>query len=176
MLHDQTVFAFSQQAQALLGQLAKAESWCADHGIAESDFLGTRLAADMRPLSGQLNFVVAELLKPMRHLTGQALPDPADALPTIASHRARISAALAVIGGLRGDQVDGDPARRITLELPNGMAFDMSAADYVRDWAVPQFFFHIMAAYALMRHNGVPLGKADFVPHMARHARRPAQS
>jgi hypothetical protein len=60
----------------------------------------------------------------------------------------------------------------IGLELPNGMAFDLNAADYVRDWAVPQFYFHIMTVYAILRMRGVPLGKADFVPHMLRHARK----
>lgn len=172
MLHDQTVTIFTQQARALLGQLTKAETWCEEQLIDQADLLDSRLAADMFPLGSQLAFVVAQLLQPMRRLTGQPLPDPAEAAPTLAAHRARISAALDQIAALTADDVNGDPARMIGLELPNGMAFDLSAVDYVRDWAVPQFYFHIMAAYAILRMRGVPLGKADFVPYMLRHARK----
>jgi hypothetical protein len=175
-LYDLTVTAFTQQSRALLGQMAKAETWCVEQGVTDTDMLDTRLAPDMHPLSVQFDFVVAQLLQPMRRLTGQALADPEEAGPTLAAHNTRIKAALVMIAALPAAEVNGDPARMIELILPNGMTFDLSAADYVRDWAVPQFFFHIMAAYTLMRHRGVPLGKADYVPHMVRHARRPSAS
>src|SRR3546814_14813192 len=51
------------------------------------------------------------------------------------------------------------------------MVFDLSAIDYVRDWALPQFYFHIVAAYAILRHMCVPLGKADYASYMMRHLR-----
>ena len=172
MLHAQTVTVFLQQGSALVGQLAKAQNWCREHGVDEAELLDTRLAADMFPLAKQLDFVIAQMLQPLRRLTGQDLPDPAEAAPSLAAHQDRLRAALALIEPLTVGGVDGDPDRMVAMDLPNGMAFDMNAADYVRDWAVPQFWFHIMAAYAIMRLRGVPLGKADFVPHMMRHLRR----
>lgn len=172
MLHDQTITVFTQQSHALLGQLTKAEKWCEEQGIDQADLLDSRLAPDMFPLAMQLTFVAAQLLQPMRRLTGQELPDPAEAAPTLAAQKARISAALDQISALAAEDINGDPDRMIGLELPNGMAFDLSAADYVRDWAVPQFYFHIMTVYAILRMRGVPLGKADYVPHMLRHARK----
>src|SRR3546814_9766530 len=67
--------------------------------------------------------------------------------------------------------LDGDLDRMVSFELPNGMVFDLSAFDYVRDWAVPQFAFHRTMAYAILRHMRVPLGKADYVSYMMRHLR-----
>ena len=51
------------------------------------------------------------------------------------------------------------------------MTFDLTAEGYVRDWALPQFYFHLMTAYAILRANGVPLGKIDYVPYMMRYLR-----
>ena len=70
--------------------------------------------------------------------------------------------------------VDAATDRTIALDLPNGMAFDLSGRDYVRDWVLPQFHFHTAMAYAILRNQGVAVGKADLVPYMMAHARRPA--
>lgn len=172
MLHAQTVPVFLQQTRALIGQLNKASSWCADNGVAEADLLDTRLAPDMFPLSQQLHFVAAQMLRPMRSLTGLELPDPAEAGPTLDAHRVRLNAAISLLEPLSVHDVDSDPHRMIALEVPNGMVFDLTAADFVRDWALPQYWFHMMTAYALMRLRGIPLGKADFVPYMIKHRRK----
>lgn len=63
----------------------------------------------------------------------------------------------------------------VDLTLPNGVRFVMSAEADIRDWIMPNFYFHVTMAYALLRKAGVPLGKMDFLPHMKRHSRpRPA--
>ena len=54
----------------------------------------------------------------------------------------------------------------IAHALPNGMILDLTAEQYARDWALPQFYFHLMTAYAILRANGVDLGKADYVAHL----------
>lgn len=175
MLFDQTVTPFTQQTTALIGQLAKAEAWCGEHGTSEAELLESRLAPDMFPLAKQLDFVTAQVLQPMRRLTGHELTDPAEAGLTLAAHKQRLAASIAMLASLSVAEVDRDPARMIAMDLPNGMTFDLSAGDYVRDWAVPQFYFHIMSAYAILRHRGVPIGKADYVPHMMRHLRKPSK-
>ena len=60
----------------------------------------------------------------------------------------------------------GDPDRMIAHELPMGMIFDLTGEQYARDWALPQFYFHVLTAYAILRAQGVELGKADYVAHM----------
>ena len=54
----------------------------------------------------------------------------------------------------------------MALDLPNGMTFDLTAEQFARDWALGQFYFHVTAAYAILRKEGVEIGKADYVPHM----------
>lgn len=58
-------------------------------------------------------------------------------------------------------------------DLPIGLTFDLTAAQYARDWTLPQFYFHVMTAYAILRNAGVALGKADYVPHMFAYLRQP---
>jgi uncharacterized protein len=172
MLHDQFRISFVQQARALCGQLDRAATWCAAEGVSEADLLGASLAPDMFPLAKQLDFVVAQVLLPLRRLTGQDIADPAEAAGGLAAYRDRLAAAVAIVEQIDSAELDAAAGQAVAFDLPNGMAFDLSGADYVRDWAVPQFFFHVMTAYAIMRMRGVPLGKADFVPYMAKHARR----
>ena len=59
----------------------------------------------------------------------------------------------------------------MAIELPDGMTFDMTGEQYARDWALPQFYFHVITAYAILRHQGVDIGKADYVPHMFAYLR-----
>ena len=54
----------------------------------------------------------------------------------------------------------------MVLDLPNGMTFDLTREQFARDWALGQFTFHVIAAYAILRKQGVAIGKADYVPHM----------
>ncbi len=69
------------------------------------------------------------------------------------------------------DVPDLDPATPIVHALPQGMVFDLTAEQYVRDWALPQFYFHVMIAYAILRAQAVALGKPDYVAHMFSYLR-----
>ena len=68
--------------------------------------------------------------------------------------------------------MSGFAQRKIAIELPNGMAFDMTGSEYAVNWATPQFYFHLVTAYNILRHNGVPLGKVDYVQHMFAYLRK----
>jgi len=76
-----------------------------------------------------------------------------------------------LLDGLTPDALDEYAGRLIVHELPNGMIFDLTAEEYARDWTLAQFYFHIMTAYAILRSEGVDLGKADYVPHMLTYLR-----
>jgi hypothetical protein len=76
-----------------------------------------------------------------------------------------------MIDGLPQEALDGDDQRPIAHQIPNGMIFDLTAMQYARDWALPQFYFHVMAIYAILRGEGIALGKADYVSHMFRYLR-----
>jgi len=70
--------------------------------------------------------------------------------------------------------LDGAPPEDpLVLTLPMGMTFDLTREQFVRDWALGQFYFHLMAAYAILRKEGIGIGKADYVPHMFAYLRDP---
>ncbi|MNG36593.1 hypothetical protein D3C84_1236700 [compost metagenome] len=69
-------------------------------------------------------------------------------------------------------QVDEGAERQIAIALPNGITFDMTGSEYAVNWVTPQFYFHLVTAYNILRHNGVPLGKADYVQHMFAYQRQ----
>ena len=139
--------------------------------------LSARLADDMFPLATQIRFACVQALEGVSRSSGVDLPDSVSTLldegrnageapGTIRDAQARIRETLATVDSMFETQSGLEASAQIAHELPNGMIFDLTAEQYVRDWAIPQFYFHLMAAYAILRGQGVPLGKIDYVAHM----------
>jgi len=154
---------------SLDGWLAKA----AEHG--GDALLERKLADDMFPLSRQIRFVCNLPGEAMAGAAGVAYSSSDIDDATLPAARERIAATRALIKGWRETPFGADDAP-IELSLANGMTFDLDTLSYVRDWALPQFYFHLMSAYAILRAAGVPLGKADYVGFMFRYLRQPAAS
>ena len=144
--------------------------------------LSARLAEDMFPLATQIRFACVQAQEGVYRLKGEDFPASIDTLlnegrnagerpGSIADARARIAETIALLDTLAPDALDGDPQRPIAHALPMGMIFDLTAEQYARDWTLPQFYFHVMAAYAILRAQGVALGKADYVTHMFAYLR-----
>ena len=167
----------SNQLRAVSGWLDKAEDFAVGRGDSPEALLPLRLAADMFPLTTQLRFLAFQAQEPVYRLRGEAVPeavlqvrqegrDGGELPGSWAEARARVGEAADLLATVGPDEFDGKAGAAIAHELPNGMIFDMTGDLYVRDWALPQVAFHQMAAYAILRQAGVPLGKVDFVPHM----------
>lgn len=179
-LTNLVVPTYRQQLRMLAGLLDKAQAQMP--GAEAEALMSARLTPDMFPLSTQVRFVVIQAQEAVYRLRGEPLPDRLQQVAdegrnggerpgTIADAKARIDEALSVLDGLAPDALDAGADRVVSLELPNGIAFDMSGEQYVRDWALPQFYFHLVTAYAILRSRGVDLGKADYVPHMFAYLR-----
>lgn len=165
---------YLQMLDALSKWLDKAEQ---ELSGAQLDALpSARLAPDMFPLSTQIRFACAQALEGVCRLGGATFPPlhatlleegrEAGMRPgSLVDARARIAETLALVSALP-ECKGSDGAAAIAHELPNGMVFDLTEGQYSRDWALGQFYFHIMIAYAILRHQGVELGKADYVAHM----------
>ncbi len=166
-LADQSLPLFDQMLGTLDGLLAKAAA-----DPRSDSLLAARLADDMVPLATQIRFTCDQAVTGLKRLTGLAFASDETDDATIVAARQRIAATRAWIAGLDPVALGADDAL-VEFELPNGMGFAMTAAQYVRDWAVSQFYFHLMAAYAILRSKGVPLGKADYLPFMARYLKAP---
>lgn len=171
---------YTQMLKTLSGWLSKA-----DNQIPKADaeaLLSARLAPDMYPLSTQVRFSCVQAQEAIFRLKGQAFPSSIDELieegqragdrpGSLSDAHARIDETIALLEGLSPDALDAGSDRPIVLELPNGMVFDMTAEQYARDWALAQFYFHLMTAYSILRSEGIELGKADYVPHMFAYLR-----
>jgi hypothetical protein len=179
-LPDILVPTYVQMLGALSAWLGKAEAQLA-RSEAES-LMGARLAPDMFPLSTQIRFACVQAQEGVFRLRQQPFPasvsvlldegrNAAERPGSIADARARITETLAVVQKAAADAPNLTPATPIAHELPQGLVFDLTAAQYVRDWALPQFYFHVIAAYAILRARGIDLGKADYVAHMFAYLR-----
>lgn len=171
MLHSLTIPAYENALRALSGQLDKALAWGADNNVGELQLLAARLAPDMFPLPTQIRFSCGQALQAVTRLGAAGAPDFADDADSFAAMQDQIARTLGFLASVDPAALGDDDDRPVEFSLPNGMVFDLSAAAYVRDWALPQFYFHIVAAYAIMRHMGVPLGKADYASYMMQHLR-----
>jgi hypothetical protein len=142
------------------------------------------LAPDMYPLAGQVRFACYLAQEPIYRLQG--MQPPANLLDVRAAGWAsrerpgEMSVALDLLAGTiellnRHDYsaLAASAERSLTLELPDGHVFDLNGAQYLRDWALPQFYFHVNTAYAILRNGGIDLGKADYIPHMFGYLRAP---
>lgn len=171
MLYDLTIPAYRNGLKALSAELDRALSWGEDNGIGELQFMVARLAPDMFPLAAQVRFACTQAVQPLVRLGVEDGVEFGDNAGDFAGMQDQIAQTIAFLETVDPAALGDDGDRPVCFELPNGMVFDMTAFEYLRDWAQPQFYFHRVAAYAVLRHMGVPLGKADYVGYMMRHLR-----
>ncbi len=165
--------------QTLAGLLDKARRQVPDQ--AES-LLSARLSADMLPLAAQVRFAVFQAQEAVFRLRGEPVPEWLHAIAaegrnagetpgSMANAMKRIEGALAFLADVSDHALDAGAGLSIAIELPGGITFDMTGEQYVRDWALPQFYFHVITAYGILRNQGLEIGKADYVPHMFAYLR-----
>ncbi len=146
-------------------------------GEAGEALISARLAPDMFPLATQVRFACVQALEGVSRLRGDPpfeeidallgeLRKPAEMVGSIAEAQRLLAKTVALIEAAASDLRGGDPDRALAHGLPIGIVFDFTAEQYARDWSLPQFYFHVVTAYAILRHQGVSLGKADYVGHL----------
>jgi uncharacterized protein len=157
-LYAMTVPTFIRAFKNLDHVLAKA----ADSGIAEEELFNARLIADMLPLAKQVQ-IASDTARFAAVRVGQAEPSAmADEETSIAQLRERIAKTIAYLEAVDPAGFAGRETAQVVLKLPQGEV-PFTGQSYVTDFALPNFFFHVTMAYALMRMKGVPLGKMDFL-------------
>ena len=123
-----------------------------------------RLAPDMLPLASQVRIACDTAKLGVARLAGIDAPKHADTETTLPEFQARVAATLDYLGTISASQIDGREAMQITFPVGrDGATLTMSGEDYLRYRALPNFYFHITTAYDILRHNGVDLGKADYL-------------
>ena len=161
-MYQASVPVFQKSLTALKGVLAKGAAHALDKKIDESVFLGSRLAPDMFPLTRQVQIAADFGKGPVARLAGVELPKYEDIETTFASLAARIDKTLAFISTFKPEQIDGQEDRDIELTIA-GKPVVFKGQPYLLHFALPNLYFHMSMSYAILRHNGVDIGKRDFV-------------
>lgn len=160
-LHTFTVPVFIKTLTALDGILTKAEAFIAEKKIDESTLLNDRLAPDMFPFIKQIQIACDNAKGAAARLSGTENPSHADEEKTLTELHARIAKTLDFVKGITEASYEGAETRKITLPYFPGKY--LTGFDYVREYVLPNFFFHVVTAYDILRKQGMELGKADYV-------------
>ncbi len=156
-----SVGVFTRMLTNLHGMLEKAEAYAAERKFKPDVLVDQRLAPDMLPLSFQIQNATDHAKGAAARLSGRELPSWPDDEKTFDDLKARVKKALDYLATFRPEDIDGTENRNITLKR-NGEDYTIRGEDYLLGRAQMNVWFHVTTAYNILRHNGVPLGKADF--------------
>jgi len=155
--------AFEIGLSALSAVLDKAAIYAAARKIEPSVLLQSRLSPDMFPLVRQVQIASDQAKNGTSRLAGIEPPRYEDNETTIDQLKERLARTLAFLKSVDPEKIDGSADRDITFPLGPTNKGHMKGADYLNHFVLPNFYFHITAAYAILRHCGVDIGKRDFL-------------
>lgn len=146
----------------LAGILEKAEAHAAHQNIDPSVLIQSRLYPDMYPLVRQIQIATDVAKGGAARLAGQTPPPYADTETTFAELQTRLAKTIAFLQTVTPEQIDGSEEKTITLKV-GGREKTFAGLPYLLEFVLPNVYFHTTTAYAILRHGGVNLGKADFL-------------
>ncbi|MCA0212872.1 MAG: DUF1993 domain-containing protein [Proteobacteria bacterium] len=125
--------------------------------------LQSRLAPDMLPLARQIQIACDGAKNGVARLSGVEAPKFDDTESSLGELKERIGKTLAYLASVPAAQLDGNESKDITFPVGKDKTRTMTGEAYLKHWMLPNFFFHVTTAYAILRHNGVELGKSDYL-------------
>lgn len=161
-MHSASVPMFTQVLTTLSRVLDKAEAHATSRKITPAALLEARLFPDMYPMTSQVQFTCDFAKGAVARLAGVAVPRFEDHETTFDELRARIAKTLAFIQSVDAASINGSEDRDIELKFGDKQ-LKFKGREYLVGFAIPSMVFHMTIAYAILRHNGVELGKADFL-------------
>lgn len=161
-MHATSAHLFTRMLTNLSACLDKASAYAAERKFDPDVLVSSRLAPDMFPLSFQIQTATDHAKGSLSRLTGREIPSWPDTEKTIDELKARIATALDYIAGFSPADLEGSDTRTVTVKV-NGVDTELSGEVYLLQRVLPNFMFHVTTAYDILRHNGVPVGKRDFV-------------
>ncbi|WP_119303561.1 DUF1993 domain-containing protein [Dongia deserti] len=161
-MYQASVPVFVRGLENLGNILAKAATHAEAKKIDPAVFINARLAPDMFPLSRQVQIASDAAKGCTARLAGVEVPSYPDTETTFPELQERVAKTIAFVTGLTASQIDGSEDRVVTLKQ-RGEDVRYRGQDYLLKLALPNFFFHAVTAYDILRHNGVEVGKADYL-------------
>lgn len=162
-MYDACVPVIKQMLTALSDVLAKAEAHAIDRKIEPAALLQARLFPDMFPLARQVQIACDFGKSIPSRLAGVDVPAYDDTEQTFPELQARIAKTLALLESIAPAAFEGSEQRQIVLRPGTPKERSLDGRAYLLSYGLPQFFFHVTTAYGLLRHNGVAIGKKDFM-------------
>jgi hypothetical protein len=161
-MHEASVPVFCRSLHNLSAVLDKAERQAAERRIEPAVLLNQRLAPDMYPLDPQVQAATNFAKGAAARLVGIEAPHFESVEKSFEELRQRISRTAEFMQGIDAAKIEGSEEREITTSQ-SGEAMTFDGRTYLLHFALPNFFFHVTVAYAILRHNGIVIGKADFI-------------
>lgn len=154
---------------AFIGMLTNMKSWL-DLAAAtgnEADLIGAKLADDMFPLARQIQIAADAAKGAGARMTATEAPVMPDEESTFAELQARCDKTIAYLQGLDAAAFDAGADREVVITFPNGAGVKFDGLTFLTQFAAPNFYFHATTTYAILRANGVGIGKQNFLGHLA---------
>ena len=146
--------------------LSNMKSWLVKAADREGDLLTAALAPDMRPLPAQYQMASDTAKNALARLTGTTAPTMPDTEASFAELADRCDRTIVYLQAIDPTALEGAAERDVEMRFPNGMGYGWTGATFLTGFALPNFFFHVTTVYAILRANGVVLGKPDFLQHL----------
>ncbi|MGY8665002.1 DUF1993 domain-containing protein [Bradyrhizobium sp. UFLA05-109] len=161
--YDAVVPAYLQMLNSLTGLLAKAEAHCAAKKIEPSVLIGSRLFPDMLPFGKQIQLVSDFAAKGCARLTHTEVPSMPDTETTFAELKQRLAKTIDFVKAFKPEQFDGADVREVTFPAGPDRTVTLEGQQFFSSVSLPNFYFHAATAHGILRHNGVEIGKRDFL-------------
>jgi uncharacterized protein len=161
--YDSTVPAYLQILSSLSGLLGKAEAYCETKKVQPEVLFGARLYPDMLPFSKQIQLACDFAAKGCARLTHSELPVTPDTEKSFSELRQRLANTIDYVKRFTPAQFDGADSRDVTFPTGPDSNLTLKGQDFVNRVSFPNFYFHAAIAHGILRHNGVEVGKRDFL-------------
>jgi hypothetical protein len=161
--YDATVPAFLQILGSLTGLLTKAEAHCEARKIQPEVLLNARLFPDMLPLSKQVQLACDFAAKGCARLTHSEVPSVPDTEKTFAELKARLAKTIDYVKAFTPAQFEGADLKDVTFPVGANNSLTLKGQEFLSRFAFPNFYFHAATTHGILRHNGVEIGKRDFL-------------
>ena len=161
--YDATVPAFLQILGSLSGLLTKAEAHCEARKIQPDVLFNARLYPDMLPLSKQVQLACDFAAKGCARLTHSEVPSVPDTEKTFGELKARLARTIDYVKAFKPGQFEGADAKDVTFPVGPTNTMTLKGQQFLSAFAFPNFYFHAATTHGILRHNGVEIGKRDFL-------------
>jgi len=165
-IYSMAIDTFAPMLRTLSNLLDKGAEHLRGQGKDPETLVNAKLAPDMFPLVKQVQIACDHAKGAAARLTGREPPKFEDNEQTLGELKSRIKRTLDYVEGVSSNDYEGAENRHIEFPLIDDLVLDVNGTQFLRDWALPHFYFHLVTAYDILRNQGVPIGKRDYLAHV----------